>query len=93
MAKKQSQIPGTERAVDEEIEAAIETLQTAKTKRAEAKVEVDAAVEEIVELMASRGLTEYVSAELEAKVTVADQTKLSLSKFAMRESSLDEAAE
>jgi ketol-acid reductoisomerase len=93
MGRKQSQIPGTERAVDEEIEAAIETLQTAKTKRAEAKVEVDAAVEEIVELMASRGLTEYVSAELEAKVTVADQTKLSLSKFAMRESSLDEAAE
>jgi len=83
--RKQTQIPGTERETDEELDAAIEKLQSARVKRTKAKDQVDTATAELVDLMGSKGVTEYVAAELEAKVSIEDRTKISLKAFKIRD--------
>ncbi len=91
--KKQTEIDGTERPHDEEISAAIEDLKGLRTQRTDIKAKLDAASGRLQELMIAKGITEYIDAELQAKVTLNDKTLLSLVDFKVEETSIGEAAE
>jgi len=91
--KTQTEIEGTERFHDEEISSAVEDLKDLRRQRTEIKAKHDAAVERLTEMLTARGLSEYVDPDLEAKVTVAEKTRLSLREFKVKESSLDDGDE
>ncbi len=94
MARTQAEIPGTERPHDEELSSAIADLQELRAQRTEIKGKVDSAAQRLEEMMNSRGITEYIDPELEAKVALSESTRLSLTAFKVKETSLDgEAAE
>lgn len=63
--RKQTEIPGTERQVDEELDAAAEALRSVRAERMELQVEESAAALKLRDLLKDRKLDQYVYEDAE----------------------------
>ena len=81
-ARKQKEIPGTERKRDEEIATAAEDLHEVRTERMQLTTKETAAAQRLVEIMERKGVETYVDEELQIKVTLKfGGTKVSVQKI------------
>ncbi len=80
--KRQTEIPGTERQVDEELSDAAERLHSIRTDRMELQTKEAGAQAELLELMRQRKMESYIDEDLELKVTVRHgEDKISVTKL------------
>ncbi|MEM9194319.1 MAG: hypothetical protein AAGF12_34400 [Myxococcota bacterium] len=69
-ARKQTEVPGTERQIDTEISDAAERLHKVRTARMKLTDKETAAAEDLIEVLERKGVEEYVDEDLELKVTL-----------------------
>lgn len=90
-SRKQTEIPGTEREVDEEIEDAIGKLQKAKARRTKAKADVDDTTDALAALLESKSIEAYVSIEHERAVGLTSKRKLTFKRYQQKDATLEAA--
>ncbi len=92
--KTQAEIPGTERAVDEDVSDAAEALHRIRTERMDLTQKESVAAGELIAVMREKGLETYVDEDLEIKVTLRQgRDKVSVTRLKTEDAEVDIAAE
>ena len=79
MARKQTEIPGTERFYDEAISSLVDEFRDLKSELKETKRRLDSGTEQLDRAMADAGIREYMDPDSRALVIVSQSRKLSVS--------------
>lgn len=94
--KKQTEIPGTERVVDEAVSDAAEALHLVRNQRMKLSEQESEAAETLLTVMREKGLESYVDEDLELRVIIkhgADKVSVTKIKPSSTGESEAEAAE
>lgn len=94
MARKQTEIPGTERFVVEEVSDAADRLHDLRCKALEISQEVKTAKVELIDVMKRNGFEQYVDEDLELRVVLKQRDEtVSVTKIKPRVEEDESAAE
>lgn len=92
--KKQTEIPGTERVVDEAVSDAAERLHSIRVKRIKLQADESEAEAELLTAMQERKMEKYIDEDLELVATVKHgEVKVSVTKLRKPKQTVADAAE